>query len=116
MDPQLRRYYLAAAGILLAAFAVSLFWKSPGVSAGACAGVLVSVLPFASWHALVGLAGKSGRPKSFVVGLVVVKYAVAAAVLGSLFLSGFVDPAALAAGIVAGSLAILVVAFSGTRK
>ena len=116
MDSQLRRYYLAAAGILLAAFAVSLFWKSPMVSAGACAGVLVSGLPFATWHAVVGLAGKGGRRKSFVVGLVVVKYAVAAAVLGTLFMSGLVDTAALAAGIVAGSLAILVVAFSGVRK
>jgi hypothetical protein len=114
MDPLLRRYYLSAAAILLLSTAASVWWRSPQVTFGAAAGVLVSVLPFASWHAIVRWAA-ARRKTALVVGLVAAKYALAAAALWGLLSSGLAEPMAVAAGVTAGSLAILPVAFFGSR-
>jgi hypothetical protein len=116
MDPLLRRYYLSAAVILLATIAASIWWRSPRVTFGAAAGVLVSVLPFATWHLIVERAAPGrGRRWGLVVVLVAAKYALAAAALWALLQSGTAEPTAVAAGVVAGSVAILPVAFIGSR-
>jgi len=116
MDVQLRRYYLTAAGVLLATTAVSLLWRSPKVTLGAAAGVVVSAVPFATWHLVVSVAGlTSGRRKSLVIALIMAKYAVVAGALWALFRFGWVEPFALAAGVVAGSLAILGPASGGAK-
>lgn len=116
MDAQLRRFYIAAAGIFLATIALSLLWRSAVVTVGAATGVLVSVVPWASWHFIISATGaRGGGRKAVVVTLILVKYAAVAGLLWALFRFGLADLAGVAAGLVAGSLSVLIVAFSGER-
>lgn len=108
MDAQLRRVYVASAGMALVATAVSVAWKDPGVVAGVAAGVVVSVVPFATWHAVVSLvADRSARRRALVVAFVLAKYAVLAGLMWVLFRFRLVSQPAFGAGILAGSVAVL---------
>jgi hypothetical protein len=116
MDAQLRRYYLAAAGVLVAASATSALWKDVRVTLGVAAGALASVVPFATWHMIVTWAGPRGaRWRGLVVGLILAKYALVAVLMWALFRSGWAHEVAFGAGLAAGTLAVIIVAFSGAR-
>ncbi|MCC6740953.1 MAG: hypothetical protein IT452_18080 [Planctomycetia bacterium] len=108
MDAQLRRVYVASAGMALIATAVSVAWKDPGVTTGVAAGVVVSVVPFATWHAVVSLASdRSARRRALVVAFVLAKYAVLAGAMWVLFRFRLADMPAFGAGLLAGSVAVL---------
>ncbi len=117
MDRQLRRYYLTATGIALAATAVSLAWRDPKVTAGVVAGAVAGVVPFATWHLIVGHAGeRSGRGRSLVVALVLAKYGILAGAMWVLFSFHLANEYGFGAGLVATSLAVLGAVGSATRK
>jgi hypothetical protein len=117
MDTQLRRYYLTAAGIALAAVAVSLAWRDPRVTAGVASGCALGVAPFATWHLIVSYARDgSGRSRPLVILLVVGKYAVLAGAMAVLFGFRLVDGYGVGAGLVVESMAVLGAVRSGGPK
>ena len=108
IDPQIRRIYFTAAGIALAACAVSLAWLDPRITAGVASGVAVSVVPLVTWHLIVGhVSGKGARSRPLVFALVMVKYLVLAGAMWALFRFRLVNEFGFGAGLVAGSMAVL---------
>jgi hypothetical protein len=108
MDAQIRRIYFTAAGIALAATAVSLAWKDPRITAGVASGVAVSVVPLVTWHLIVGHASeKSAQSRARVMVLVMLKYVVLTAMIWALFRFRLVNEYGFGAGLVAGSMAVL---------
>ena len=108
IDPLIRRIYLTAAGIALAATALSLIWLDPRVTAGVASGVAVSVVPLVTWHLIVGHASERGaRRRPLVFALVLVKYAVLAGAMWAMFRFRLVNEFGFGAGLVAGSMAVL---------
>lgn len=108
MDAQIRRTYLAAAGIALAAIAVSLAWRDSRVTVGVAAGVALSVVPLASWHLIVGFGTeRAARKRPLVLMLVAAKYAVLAGAMWLLFRFRLANEYGVGAGLVAGSMAVL---------
>jgi hypothetical protein len=108
VDPHLRRIYLTAAAIALAASAASLAWRDSRVTFGVAAGVAVSVVPFATWHWIIGHTGeRRARRKPLVLAVVVAKYAVLAGAMWVLFRYRLVHPYGFGAGLIAGPMAVL---------
>lgn len=108
MDAQIRRIYLTAAVIAIAATAVSLIWMDPMVTAGVASGVAVSAVPLVTWHLIVGHASEKGaRRRRLVFVLVLLKYAVLAGAMWALFRFRLVSEFGFGAGLVAGSMAVL---------
>ncbi|NUN47755.1 MAG: ATP synthase subunit I [Candidatus Brocadiae bacterium] len=117
IDPQLRRYYLTAAGIGLLSTAASLPFGDAAVTLGVAGGVLVSAVPFVTWHIIVaGLNGRSRTGKALVTGLVLVKYAAVAGVVWGLFRWKLVHEVSFGLGLVAGSMAVFGIVVRGAEK